>query len=82
MKPLGVSQNALARGIGVNPVRISEIVHGRGGITARTAIALGLFFGTAPDMWVNLQSRYDLARAERSHGQRLRKRVKALRRMA
>ena len=82
MKPLGISQNALARGIGVNPARISEIVHGRCGITAPTALALGLFFGTSPEMWLNLQSRHDLNRAERTHGRRLRKRVKALRQAA
>jgi addiction module HigA family antidote len=82
MKPLGVSQNALARAIGVNPARISEIVHGRGGISAPTALALGLFFGTSAEMWLNLQSRHDLKRAETTHGKRLRKRVRAFKQAA
>ncbi len=82
MKPLGISQNALARGIGVNPARISEIVHGRGGITAPTALALGLFFGTSPEMWLNLQSSYDLKVAERRVGKQLRKRVRAFKQAA
>ncbi|MBM3347841.1 MAG: HigA family addiction module antidote protein [Betaproteobacteria bacterium] len=79
---LGISQNRLAREIGVNPARISEIVHGKGGISATTAIALGLFFGTSPELWLNLQSHYDLKRAERAHGKRLRSRVKELKRAA
>ena len=82
MKPLGVSQNALARAIGVNPGRVSEIIHGRGGISAPTALALGLCFGTSPEMWLNLQSRYDLKVAERSHGKALRKKVRAFKQAA
>ncbi|MDX2145172.1 MAG: HigA family addiction module antitoxin [Rhodospirillaceae bacterium] len=77
LKPLGILQNALARAIGVNPARISEIVHGRCGITAPTASALSLYFGTSPEMWMNLQSRHDLMLAERTVGKKLRKTVRS-----
>ncbi len=60
LEPLGLSQNRLARELGVPPRRINEIVHGQRAITADTAIRLGLFFGTSPQFWLNLQSRYEL----------------------
>jgi len=60
LDPLGVSQNRLAREIGVPPRRINEIVHGKRSITADTAIRLSKFFGTTAQFWLNLQSRYEL----------------------
>ena len=65
MKPLGVSQNKLSRDINVPVGRINDIVHGRRGITANTALRLGKFFGTTPDFWLGLQVEYDLRRAKR-----------------
>jgi addiction module HigA family antidote len=59
LKPMALSQNALARAIGVTPGRVNDIVHGRRGITADTAARLALYFGTSPDSWINLQARYD-----------------------
>jgi|SRR3972149_3379998 len=60
MKPLGVSINELAREIAVPPNRISEIVGGTRSITADTALRLGKYFGVSPEIWLGLQSDYDL----------------------
>lgn len=48
LRPLGMSRAALARGLGISPARISAIVQGRRGVSADTALRLGLFFGTCP----------------------------------
>lgn len=66
LKPMGISQNRLAVEIRVPCHRINEIVHGRRGVTADTALRLGRFFETSSDFWMNLQKSYDLAEAERS----------------
>ncbi len=58
--PMGLSQNALARGIGVPPRRINEIVHGARRVTADTALRLGRFFRTSPEFWLGLQMDYEL----------------------
>jgi len=55
-----LSQSELAKGIGISPNRIAEIINNRRRITADTALRLGLFFGNSPEFWMNLQSRYDL----------------------
>ncbi|MBR2357354.1 MAG: HigA family addiction module antidote protein [Lentisphaeria bacterium] len=60
MQPLNISQNALARAIGVPPRRINEIVHGKRSITADTAIRLSRFFGTTAEVWMGLQAEYEL----------------------
>lgn len=65
MEPFALSSNALARAIGVTPTRINEIVRGRRGITAETALRLARYFGTDAQSWMNLQDRYELAVAER-----------------
>ena len=65
MEPLGLSATALAGAIGVTPARISEIVRGRRGITAETALRLARYFGTDARSWTSLQDRYELAVAER-----------------
>ena len=62
----GLSQAALARALGISPNRIAEIVHNRRRITADTALRLGLFFGTTPEFWQNLQAHYDLKMARRA----------------
>jgi addiction module HigA family antidote len=56
----GITQNRLAVAIGVPPRRINEIVHGKRGITADTAIRLARYFGTSEEFWMNLQSNYEL----------------------
>ena len=60
LKPMELSQNALARGIRVPPRRINEIVHGARRVTADTALRLGRFFGTSAEFWLGLQMDYDL----------------------
>ena len=60
LEPMGLSQSALARGIGVPPRRINEIVHGTRRVTADTALRLGRFFGTSPEFWFGLQMDYEL----------------------
>jgi antitoxin HigA-1 len=61
-----LSQNQLARAIGISPNRIAEIVNNRRRITADTALRLGLYFGNSPEFWMNLQSHYDLKLARRN----------------
>ncbi len=60
LAPMGLSQSALARGIGVSARRINEIVHGTRRVTADTALRLGRFFGTSPEFWLGLQMDYEL----------------------
>jgi len=61
--PMGLSQNRIAREIGVPPRRINEIVHGKRAITADTALRLARYFGTSEAFWMGLQADYDLEEA-------------------
>ncbi|MCH8293746.1 HigA family addiction module antidote protein [Candidatus Poribacteria bacterium] len=58
LQPMGLSQSALARGIGVPPRRINEIVHGKRAISPDTALRLARYFGLSESFWINLQARY------------------------
>lgn len=60
MEPLGISQNRLARDLDVPVTRVRDIIHCRRGITADTALRLGLYFGTSAEFWMNLQVQYEL----------------------
>jgi addiction module HigA family antidote len=60
MKPLGISQYRLAKGMGVYPRKINEIVQGKRAVTADTALRLARFFGTSAEVWMNLQAHFDL----------------------
>ena len=60
LEPLEVSQYRLAKDISVPARRINEIVHGKRGVTADTALRLARYFGTTERFWMNLQTRYDL----------------------
>ena len=60
LRPLGISQHKLARDLHIPATRIGEIVHERRGITADTAIRLGIYFNTGAEFWTNLQANYDL----------------------
>jgi addiction module HigA family antidote len=60
LKPMGLSQYALAKDINVPARRINEIVHGDRSISADTALRLSLYFGMTENFWMNLQARYDL----------------------
>lgn len=64
LKPMGLSQYALARAIAVPPRRINEIVKGLRGISADTALRLAAFFGTDAQSWINLQTDYDIIQAK------------------
>jgi len=64
LKPLGISQHALAMKIRVPATRIGDIVHGRRVITPDTALRLARFFGNSPEFWMNLQQTYDLSKAK------------------
>lgn len=64
--PMGLSQNFVAREIGVPPRRINEIVLGKRGITADTAIRLARHFKTSEQFWMSLQAEYDLEEARKS----------------
>lgn len=64
VEPLGLTQEQLARGLGVTRRRVNEIINGRRGITADTAIRLGRFFGMSAQFWLNLQQNLDFWEAE------------------
>ena len=66
LKPMALSQNRLAMELRVPIHRVNEIIHGRRGITADSALRLAKFFGTTPDFWLNLQTIYDLTAAQES----------------
>lgn len=78
MRPHRISQNRLARDIDVNPARINDIVHGRSSITAAIALRLGKYFGTTPELWLNLQADYDLRLARAKDWPKVEPRVRAL----
>lgn len=64
LEGFGITQNKLAVSIGVPPRRINEIVHGKRGITADTALRLGRYFGVSAQFWLNLQTQFELELAE------------------
>lgn len=66
LKPMALSQNRLAREIGVPPRRINEIILGKRGVTADTAIRLAAYFKTSETFWMGLQADYDLEEAHRA----------------
>lgn len=63
LKPLGLSQYALAKAIDVPQIRVSEIVNGKRAITPDTALRLARYFGTSPEFWMGMQATYDLETA-------------------
>ena len=77
MRPLGISINALARGIDVPPNRVSAIVNAKRSITADSALRLGKFFNVSPELWLGLQSDYDLRVAQRGVWQEIGGRIHA-----
>ena len=71
LKPMGISQNGLARAIGVPPRRINEIVLGRRSITADTALRLAQAFGTSVQFWMGLQDEYVIREARNAIARQL-----------
>ena len=60
MKPLNLSAYRVAKDLGVAPLRITQIIHGKRAISAETALLLSRYTGTSPQFWINLQGQYDL----------------------
>jgi addiction module HigA family antidote len=81
LKPLGLSQNSLARSLRITPKTISEIVLGKRGISPEMSIRLGKFFDQSPRFWLNLQTEYDFRCALRQR-KRLTADVRALKDLA
>lgn len=75
LKPLGISQNRLARDMKVPPRRVNEIALGKRAITPDTALRLARYFGTSERFWLGLQLDYDLEEAQRAVGEVVRKEV-------
>ena len=76
LKPMGLSQNRLAIGMGVPARRINEIVLGKRRITADTALRLAHYFGMSAQFWLGLQMDYDLDIAADNMGARLEREVR------
>jgi addiction module HigA family antidote len=75
LKPLGLSQYALAKAIGVPQIRISEIVNGKRAITPDTALRLARYFKTSAEFWMGMQTTYDLETARDRIGKKINARV-------
>lgn len=73
LKEIGMTRTELARQIDVPPNRISQIIRGKRDLTADTALRLGRFFGTGPELWLNLQKAYELDKAKNALGNKIRK---------
>ena len=75
MQPMGITQYRLAKDLAVKPLRVSEIVRGKRGISADTALRLGRYFGLSASYWMNLQALYEIDLAEDALEDRLEKEV-------
>jgi addiction module HigA family antidote len=76
LRPLGISQNRLARELGVPPRRINEIVLGRRALSPDTALRLARYFGTSERFWLGLQTDYDLEEVRRRIGAKVARDIK------
>lgn len=74
----GLSQYRAAQDMTVPPRRLNEIIQGKRGISADTALRLGRYFGTSPQFWMNLQDRYEMETARAALGDRLEEEVRPL----
>lgn len=72
---LGLSANALSKALGVPVNRVTMILNGRRGVSADTALRLARYFGTTPQLWINLQKTWELRRAEIEAGREISERV-------
>ena len=79
LNPLGLSVNALAIALRVPATRIGAIVKGERSVTADTALRLARFFGTSPELWMNLQAMHDLTKARQERGRAIERDVRPLR---
>ena len=78
--PLGLSANQLALATGMPATRIGEILHGRRGVTADTAMRLARYFGMSPQFWLGLQSTYELSKLQVERGKQIEREVRPLKR--
>lgn len=78
MDPMGITPYALAKGIGVDQMRIHKIIKGERSITADTALRLSRYFGMSEGYWLNAQSHYDLETTKMERGEEIVKDVKPL----
>ena len=76
LAPLGVSKNQCAIDLWVSASRIDQIAKGKRSITADTAVRLGIYFGTSPQFWLNLQTSHDL-KVETARLPEIRRQVRA-----
>ena len=76
IREIGLSVNSVARDVNLPATRLHEIVHERRGVTAKTAIALGAYFGQTPEFWMNAQTAYALSKALVEHGQNIRAQIR------
>ncbi len=70
LKPLGLSQTEAARRMHMSTNRLNELVRGKRGVTAETALRLAQLFGTSPELWLNLQTTFDLWHAHQAERRR------------
>jgi len=82
LAPLGMSVNQLAKALAVDAGRLNEIVRGRRGISADTALRLARFLGTSAEFWIGLQSLFDLRVAEREKLSRIKREVRPMSKVA
>lgn len=76
LKPMGVSQYALAKALGIPQIRVSEIVRGRRAVTPDTALRLARYFGTSAEFWIGMQATFDLESARDRLGEKIAARVR------
>ena len=82
MRPLGISQNKLARDLDVPVARINDIIHAKRRISADTALRLATYFETSAEFWLNLQTRYNLKIAATTLGEQVKRAVRPLKSVA
>ena len=73
--PLRITAHALSQAIRVPATRVNDIVNGKRGVTADTALRLARYFGNSPEFWLNLQAAYDLRTAEREAAAKIEREV-------
>lgn len=76
LTPMGLSAYRLTKETGLPHSRVSDLLAGRRGVSADTALRLARYFGTTPDFWLNLQSAYDLEEASREYGAEINERIR------
>ena len=76
LEPMNISQNQLARDIDVSVSKVNNIIHANGNINADFALRLAKYFGTSAELWMNLQSHFDLEKAKKEKGDYINSRVR------